>query len=146
MKIIATVLIWMSVTLIFSSCVREDVDVFTIEGYITDEISNQPIAGVPIKLVAIKSPSGMGIINGSKSETAGQATTNENGYYKTKLKVIKEANSLILSINEGHLRDGYTYADIPISLSDLRKGSNSTFSHALSPTAILKIKFVNFPY
>ncbi|WP_242917563.1 Ig-like domain-containing protein [Pontibacter liquoris] len=143
MKIIATVLMWMSVTLIFSSCVREDVDVFTIEGYITDEISHQPIAGVPITFIAIKSPSGMGILNGGNSETAGQATTNEKGYYKAKLKVIKEANGLEMQINEDHLREGYMYITHPIPISDLRKGSNSTFSHTLSPTAILKIKFVN---
>lgn len=128
---------------VFSSCKREDVDIFTIEGYITDDISNQPIEGVLVRVDAIKSSSGMGIITDGKRKTVGEATTDGNGYYKLKLKVFVEAQRLEIFINEYYQGQGYTDGKLGASLSTLNKGGNNTINHALSPTALLKIKFVN---
>jgi hypothetical protein len=143
MKIVNYLILLLSLLVVFSSCEKEDVDVFIIEGQITDDITNQPIDGVQISIDAIKSSSGMGIITDGKRKAVGKATTDRNGYYKAKLKVFNEAQRLELFINEGYQRQGYTDGKLGASLSALNKGGNTTFNHALSPTAILKIKFVN---
>src|SRR5690606_26562537 len=100
MKLKYNVTLLISFALIFCSCVKENIDIFIIEGYITDSISHQPIGGVPIRVDAIKSPSGMGIVSGGNRETVGQATTDKKGYYKAKLKVFKGAQRLQIFLNE----------------------------------------------
>lgn len=133
----------MSLLILLSSCDREDIDIFTIEGKIIDDVSLQPIEGVQIRVDAIKSPSGMGIITDGRRETVGVATTDRNGYYKAKLKIFQGAQYLEIFVNENNKKEGYTTGYIDASLSNLNKGVNTTFNHAISPTAILKIKFVN---
>lgn len=125
----------------FSSCEKEDTD--TIEGQIIDAISNQPIEGVRIKVDATKSPTSMGIINGGRRETVGNAITDKNGYYKSNLKLFNGAERLQIFINENNQKQGYTDGEIDVSLSALNKGGNTTFNRSLNPTAILKIKFIN---
>ncbi|MBX0334457.1 carboxypeptidase-like regulatory domain-containing protein [Pontibacter sp. HSC-14F20] len=143
MKTINYPVLLLSLLIMFSSCEKEDIDIFIIEGQIRDDLSNQPIEGVHISVDAIKSPSGMGIITDGKRKRVGEATTDKNGYYKARLKVFQEAQLLEISINENNKKEGYTDGYIDASLSTLNKGGSTNFSHTLSPTATLKIKFVN---
>jgi hypothetical protein len=143
MKRINYLILFMSLLIVFSSCEREDIEVFIIEGKIIDNVSNQPIEGIQVRVDAIKPSSGMGIITDGRRETVGGATTDRNGYYKAKLKVFHEAQYLEIFINENNKKEGYTTGYIDASLSTLNKSVNTTFNHAISPTAILKIKFVN---
>lgn len=143
MKAIPNLILLLSLCIVFSSCEKEDAEIYVIEGRITDDISNQPIEGVQIQVDAVKSSSGMGLITDGRRETVGEATTDRNGYYKANLIVFNDAQRLEMSINENNLKEGYTDGYIDASLSSLSKGGNTTFNHTLSPTAILKIKFVN---
>ncbi|WP_161890551.1 carboxypeptidase regulatory-like domain-containing protein [Pontibacter russatus] len=143
MKTINFLILLISLLIVISSCERKDVDIFIIEGQITDDISNQPIEGVEIRVDAIKSSSGMGIISNGKRKTVGKATTDRNGYYKAKLKVFNGAQRLEISINENNKKEGYADGYLDASLSTLNKGASTIFNHAISPTAILKIKFIN---
>jgi len=69
-------------TLVNISCEMEDMDIIIVEGYIKDDASNIPLAGITINIDAIKSPSGMGIITDGKRKKAGETvTTDANGYY-----------------------------------------------------------------
>ncbi|PVY39507.1 carboxypeptidase-like regulatory domain-containing protein [Pontibacter virosus] len=127
--------------LLTGSCERYDVDIFTIEGYVTDEL-NQPVAGIAIGVDAVKTPSGMGIITDGKRKSAGNATTQENGYYSAKLKVFKDADRLEVALNENML-DGYTYRTESAYLPTLNSKGKNTLNFTLYTTAILRIKFVN---
>ncbi|TXK36663.1 carboxypeptidase regulatory-like domain-containing protein [Pontibacter qinzhouensis] len=129
-------------TLVFSSCERRDIDVFTLEGYLTDEVSGKPVPGVHIRIDGLKSPSGMGIITDGKRKTAGQAVTDNTGYFKAKLKVFKAAEQLELFINNNY-KEGYAFTKHHISLSGLDRSSKNRVELTLNPTALLKVKFRN---
>lgn len=127
--------------LLTGSCERHDVDIFTIEGYVTDEL-NQPVAGIAIGVDAVKTPSGMGFITDGKRKSAGNATTLQNGYYSAKLKVFKDADRLEVALNE-NMRDGYTYWTESAYLSTLNSKGKNTLNYTLNASAILRIRFVN---
>ena len=114
----------------------------TIEGFINDQASLEPVAGVQIFVHAIKSPPGMGFLGG-KRESVGSGTTNSRGYYKIKMKVFKEAERIELFINGANLRAGYVYIQPIVYLPTLNRHGSNTLNYLLSPTALLKIKFKN---
>ncbi len=143
MKIkIKFVILLLSLASLNSACEKE-IDIITIEGYIRDEASIEPIAGIQIFVDAIKSSSGMGIITNGRRENVGQGTTDSKGYYKIKLKVFKEAERLEFFINGGHIKEGYVYSQPDIYLSTLNTHGNNRLDFKLSPTTLLKIKFKN---
>ena len=128
------------------SCTQEGIEskeTISVEGVVRDDASKAPLAGIHISIDGIKSPSGMGIITDGKRETVGRTTTDANGFYKVKLKVFKEAERLEFYLNPGKLKEGYVDRQQDIYLLTINKGGSNKVDLALSPTALLKIKFKN---
>jgi hypothetical protein len=118
-------------------------DLMAIEGIVRDDVSNQPIAGVEIYIDAVKPPSGMGILSDARRDHVGETLTDQNGNYKLNLKIFKEAVRLEVRVNREQKKSIYADGGSFLDLSALnRNGSNKT-DFALSPVALLEIRFRN---
>lgn len=136
------------VSLLFTNCKKEDnTKTIIVEGVINDKISNTPISGIQISIDAIKSPSGMGIINGGKREYIKSLITDNNGHYYTKLKVFDGAEKLEFKINESNVfapsPNGYGSMSNDLNVSDLKFSQSNNIDFQLSPVTILRIEFKN---
>lgn len=141
MKIKITALL-LSLVFISSSC-KKEVDTITVEGFIKDEVSAEPVNGIQIFVAAIEpSSSGMGTIGGRR-ENVGQGITASRGYYKIKLKVFKNTERLNFDINAARLKEGYVYRQQGVYTTTLNKQGNNSLDFTLSAIALLKIKFKN---
>ena len=124
----------------YFSCEKEDK--FIIEGVIRDAASDRPLEGISLKVDAIRSSSGWGILTDGRRETVASASTDANGYYRIKIKVFKLAESLEFYLNpdisQNHVS---TMKDIMLSAINIRE--TNTMNFKLSPLSILKINFKN---
>ncbi|MGI8634563.1 MAG: hypothetical protein ACR2KZ_04085, partial [Segetibacter sp.] len=135
------IILLFSLTFFSSSC-EKGIEMMTIEGFIKDRASLEPIAGIEIFVVAQEAPLRMGIFGG-RNENVGQGTTDSKGYYKIMLTVFKEAANLELFINGANLKEGYVSIQPNISLSSLNRSGTNSLNYTLSPTAQFKIKYKN---
>jgi hypothetical protein len=136
-----SIVLFLSVALF--SCKKENADTISIEGVVTDDVSNLPVPGIVVSVDAIKSPSGWGILTDGKREPAGRVTTDANGYYKVNVKIFNEAEFLEFTINPGRINNNYDERYHDTYLSSLNRSATNKIDFALSPTAVLKIKFKN---
>jgi hypothetical protein len=120
----------------------QDPELITVYGSISDQLTGEAIASVPINIDAIKSASSMGIITDGRRVTAGQITTDLKGNYKATLRTFEGAETLEFMINSSHEKVGYTETKHFIGISDLHNQSNQ-LDFTLSPTALLRFKIRN---
>jgi len=125
------------------SCEKQEMDIMIVEGYIKDDATKLPVAGITIHIDAIKSPSGMGIITDGKRKKAGETVTDANGHYKVKLRVFEEAEMLEFWLNRGGTKKAFEDAQRVAYLSDLNKDGHNRIDFDLTPLALLKINFRN---
>jgi hypothetical protein len=114
-----------------------------IEGFVREDISNQPIDNVYIFVDAIKSSTGMGDFISGNRENAGQAKTDSKGYYRLSLIVFEGAERLEFRINENRSREGFVATGKDFKLSDLNRNKTTTLDFNLQATEILKIHIKN---
>ncbi|GAB2530681.1 hypothetical protein [Rufibacter soli] len=118
---------------------EEDKDTFIMEGVIRDDITQQPVANIAILVMAM-TPGG---IFGGSQANVGEGKTDANGYYRIRIKALKEAERLDYHINGAYPTQEYAYKTASLYLKDLNRNGTNTFDVLLSATTLLKIKFKN---
>lgn len=131
------------VCILTTSCEKEEKDTMTVEGFVLDQITKEPVAGVAIEVDAIKPPTGMGIITDGKRKRAATAITDINGFYHCKLKLFEEAERCEFKLNVNQVKNYATERTKDFYLKDLSRGTVNTLDFELIPITLLKISFNN---
>lgn len=125
------------------SCKKLDINVYEIEGIVTDPASRLPVSDIKISIDGIKSSSGWGIITDGKRETIGRTSTDANGYYHIKLKIFKDAERLEFYLNPGLEKADYVERQNTYPLAGINRKETNLVNFTLSPAALIKISYKN---
>jgi hypothetical protein len=142
MKFIGLIFLMASL-FIFTSCEKWGDDITIIEGVIRDHQNGQPVAGSYISVDAIKSPASFAISFSGYRKVIGTARSDQNGVYKIKCKIPKDAQSIDIKANEDLSKTDYSRVLMSKDIADINMSGNNRFDLKVGAVSLLKVKFKN---
>lgn len=118
---------------------KDDPDVLTIDGYITDEKNQQPVKDADIMVVGKVSGMGWNLFPSKEYKTK----TDQNGYFKLQFSPYLSADYYELSANEFSESTAYSFDELWIPADSLHSERNRSVSIKLKPATTLRIIFKN---